>query len=274
MTSYYNKFVKYFTKNKNALMQQKGGDRCTIKEFMNNENIENCENLSIVRGSCGDPTFINSQRNEGSKELKEIFEYIQALMTKPTDEEVELAIILGASNPKEITNKAKNGMTIYIEPTYMNGDGQVRIYDEYSNIQSTNGISTDDINIGGIYYIGAYFPLNFQTETNKYILDIIIKISTNDKIKVSVINKICGTCFRSFWYLVNNSDGKIAYVVNPLQSADPYQKNDPYKPDNLMLLDCFKDWEEVSLANLENQKYLNEFREIVLDFKKKTPLNI
>ena len=48
MMSYYDKLVKYFTKNKNALMQRKAGDRYTIVEFINNKNIENYENLFIV----------------------------------------------------------------------------------------------------------------------------------------------------------------------------------------------------------------------------------
>jgi hypothetical protein len=67
----------------------------------------------------------------------------------------------------------------------------------------------------GPYYIKVFFPLNIES-SNKYVLDKIFQMT--NKFKFIIINKICGSCFRSLYYLVQNSTkDRLTYQVNPGQ---------------------------------------------------------
>lgn len=204
---------------------------CSVGQWMNltEEELKLCNNSTLVYGSCGDPSFMHTIEGNGTPELGNLF---QKLLDTTTDNQ-KLAIVVGAILPTEFN---VNGYTtvVYIDPSYLPQDNSnFRIYDNNTNIKSSNSIELDNVTMGEgkIYYIGAYFPLNIQGEININIINKIMELQ--NKIHIGFYNKMCGTCFRSFWYIINYGKN-ITYYLSPAQGTDV--------TDHGGIVDCFKDW--------------------------------
>lgn len=63
------------------------------------------------------------------------------------------------------------------------------------------------------FYWKTYFPLSHMYVNSRIILNKLIEM----KVKTTLINRMCDTCFRSMFYLQQK---KIQYILNPEQSLD------------------------------------------------------
>lgn len=83
--------------------------------------------------------------------------------------------------------------------------------------------------VGKKYTFNLFFPLNC-TGNSKKILDSLAYMNNNNNIKPRITNRMCGTCHRSLYYLVQCG---IEYFVNPEQGLG--------NQDNFAIKKCFKD---------------------------------
>ena len=169
---------------------------CTVDEFMTIDNPDKiCNNPTLVRGSCSVPSFFNELDNENSNNDK-IIELLNLIESKlPSGSTI--SIIVGATT--ESHSKPSN-IKLYF------GDGGFNINEVLSEIRTKT--------LQNQYEIKNYFPTNIKG-TNKNVLDKIIQLT--DQYKIEFINKMCGSCFRSMYYLVKNTTKNFEYEVSPEQ---------------------------------------------------------
>jgi hypothetical protein len=184
--------------------------KCEVTDFMvtlNKDDIQKCSNKELVKGSCGEPAFfdnIESKENDNDTILLSYFKIIHKYIKERNKS--NLIIVLGADKYSEITETTTNSVILYITP---------------------NPKWIKELVLSDKIYLNAFFPLAINTPTIKNILEEIINI--NKICKVKIINKMCGTCFRSLYYLVRN---KIDYEVNPDQGFT--------SADTAAIRSCFK----------------------------------
>jgi hypothetical protein len=177
---------------------------CNVVDFMTKdmEFTMRCPNQSLVKGSCSQPDFFNKEvlaPKEGEYiKILELFERVKNYMINKN----ELIIVVGADKESEMTEVTSDGIILYITPIPQFMDIDVAIDNLKNNKVVNNKLK-----------INNYFPLGIGTSDIQKILDIIVSIKRDGK-NVKLVNKICGTCFRSFYYLKNNN---ISYVVDPAQ---------------------------------------------------------
>jgi hypothetical protein len=171
---------------------------CTVHEFMTKDGVEKiCNNPTLVKGSCGEPAFFNELYNETRNNAK-IIELLNLIESK-YEQDTNIKIILGSHEQSVNTTSFE----LY--------------FNEITGYENINTVISKITNSSLIkpYYIETYFPTNIQG-TNKMVLDKILEMTK--KFKFKIINKICGSCFRSLYYLVQNStNDRLKYEVNPLQ---------------------------------------------------------
>ena len=185
---------------------------CSVEEYMTLDNpVDMCNNPTLVYGSCGSPNFLSGIHglNENNDKIVEFLE----LLMKTNITKKKVNIVLGSRKIPESTN-------IYVT------------FDE-----GTSGKNIDlfikELKCGVLnssYHLKSYFPLNTDG-TNKLVLDKIHEMTKN--FKVSIINKMCGTCHRSLYYLVQNGNANLSYTVNPEQGLDSITDTEDIKK-------CFK----------------------------------
>lgn len=133
-----------------------------------------------------------------------------------------LTIILGSCKSESGKN---DNYTLNISPI----GGHINKLND-SNLED-NIIKSIELNILNLY---GYFPLSTGINSNK-VLDKIIELSKN-KFKIKIINRICGSCFRSLRYLIAKSDN-IKYIVDPEQGLDKIMDSDEirkcFRPSNI-----------------------------------------
>jgi hypothetical protein len=180
-------------------------ESCTVKKFMTEPDVEKfCNNPSLVLGSCGNPSFFQSLYNENSSNYK-IIELLNLINEKNDDEQKNIRIILGVRSHKEFLSYNNNNIDLYFNEELPQSD----------DIDIVLNKINSDKDLIGPYYIKTYFPTNIE-KSNKDVLDKILEMT--NKFKFTIINKICGSCFRSLYYLVQNStNDRLTYEVNPLQ---------------------------------------------------------
>ncbi len=202
--NYYKKYLKYKEKYLN-LKKMIGGNPphcCEPEELMTNLNYETeCTNVISVVGSCGEPSFGFGLTFELSEEhflkLKNIFKFCSE-----NEQITNIHIILGATeNLKSDFNDNQNEKSIYLffDPVNPNYIDTIENLSKYPSIK--------------LFKFNLSFPLNHLEEKSKQILELIIEINKNKPIYIT--NRMCGTCHRSLYYLVNNG---IKYIVNPEQN--------------------------------------------------------
>jgi hypothetical protein len=221
--NYQEKYYKYKKKYLHLKKMYAGGKLCSINEMMNNSITEfnKCDNKDLVIGSCGDPSFINNILDYTDyTNIKNLFEEIKKYIIKINITDIvitEIVIIIGGVYPVELNfQRSKSSLNIYITPT-----------SDFKTVVQTIGElnKTDDNSIRDLY-VNAEFPLALNDKIKK-ILDVIIDIHFNHS-PVLLINKLCGDCFRSFYYLRNKG---ISYDVSPLQGTN--------KDDTDAIKSCF-----------------------------------
>jgi hypothetical protein len=194
----------YIGKGLKLLLQQSGYfyedylcKKCSIDELMSRRH-NNCSNSKEVNGSCSWPSFRAAKSNDCIINQK-LLNFFDLLMKKNTDNK-ELIIIVGSW---KIDSTRTDSITVMITPitTFLyNLDDNIKFLTENSLQQ--------------IYKIRTEFPLTIEP-IDKIVLDKIIEMT--EKIQVTLINRICGTCFPSFYYLVKNTTKNFTYEVTPEQ---------------------------------------------------------
>lgn len=185
---------------------------CSSKELMTVPDPAICNNPTLVTGSCAVPSFFQSIHNINYNNEK-IIEFFD-LLSKNNTRHKNIVITLGSR------------MTIdgssHINITFNEGREEGKELDYYIR-------KLRDGELQNIYHINNYFPLNTDG-SNKDVLDKILAMTAHSKI--SIINKICGSCFRSFYYLVQNATTNFDYSVNPEQGLGIQ--------DSAEIQNCFK----------------------------------
>lgn len=176
---YKQKYLKY--KSKYLNLKYGSGKVCKIQELFDAKDESECNNNLEVVGSCAEPSWKDGYTfNISEDDFNKINNTIENI---PKDFQ-KIIIILGSRN---IGHILPNTYYITIDPAMIN--------------------QSDTINIKNL---NAYFPLRIDGEFDKKVLDIILK----NKNKIKIINKMCGTCHRSLYYLVQNG---VEYEVLPEQ---------------------------------------------------------
>jgi hypothetical protein len=200
---YINEFIDDDLKSILTLILNKSKYRdCTVDDFMkfDKDRIEFCPNKKLVRGSCSVPGFFDKSSIDEYADInmKKLFETVKTYMVDKS----ELKIVVGATEDLEMKESVSNGLILYITPI-------ISFIDINDAIKKLNNRTI----INNSLKINTEFPLGTSKPLTIEILDIIINIKKSGKI-VRLINKMCGSCFRSFYYLKNNG---IIYEVNPDQ---------------------------------------------------------
>ena len=220
--NYQEKYYKYKQKYLHLKKMYAGVKYCSIDEMMKMTitDFNKCDNKNLVIGSCGDPSFINNiNDSKDYTDIKNLFEEIQKYIIKINIKDI--VIIVGAVYPKELQfSSSTSSLNIFITPI----SSFTTVVQTIENLNKTNDNSIRNL------YVNAEFPLAINDKI-KEILDIIINIHFNYS-KIFLINKLCGDCFRSFYYLRANSGETIGYDVSPLQGTD--------KRDTDAIQSCFK----------------------------------
>jgi hypothetical protein len=178
---------------------------CEVTDFMefNKVRIMDCPNKKLVRGSCSDPGFFDESSIDEFEDINmlNLFESVNEYMK----DKLQLKIVVGATQDSEMKEYVSNGLILYITPA----DGFINISKAIEKLKK-NEIINNSLKIKDSFPLGTSKPLTIK------ILNIIININKSGK-SVTLINKMCGSCFRSFYYLKKNG---ITYEVNPAQGLN------------------------------------------------------
>ena len=197
---------------------------CNAGEFMTLENPnEQCNNPTLVTGSCGDPSFFGMLHDDNSRQSEKINELLVKLISKCEENKINpticfvLGILYGSPCPSYTRNDEN---IIYILIT--NSD----LFDNIDEVIPS--IDTMNLNVSKtMITINTTFPLNYEFEKDKLLLDYIIKLTEN--YKIVLCNQICGSCFKSMWYLRDKCDKNFEYHVCPEQGLGKIQDTEEIK---------------------------------------------
>ncbi len=192
---------------------------CTDEDFMTLDNPnKECNNPTLVIGSCAEPSFFDNIHTINSDNEK-IAEFLELIKINNTANE-QVNIILGSRNiPVPVS-----GINITFDP-FSSGGTKIDVYiKELKELKELEGNM-----VNKIFHLSNGFPLNTD-ESNKLVLDKILEMTKEFDIRLE--NKMCGSCHRSLYFLVNNAKDNFSYVVNPEQKLDLTDTEDIRK--------CFK----------------------------------
>ena len=185
---------------------------CTVHEFMTLDGVENfCSNRELVRGSCAEPSFLDELYGVYSLYNGDIIELLNLIQNRLPQGQT-ITIVVGARENSEFE--------------YVSGDIQLffgdrgQKFDEIIEEIRNKPLRTQ-------YKINAYFPTNIKG-SNIDVLNRILELTQN--YRINFINKMCGSCFRSMYYLVQNARQNFTYQVEPVQRLN----------DSTEILKCFK----------------------------------
>ena len=192
--------------------------KCSENEFMTLDDPELiCNNKTLVIGSCGYPAFFPNIHAINLNNDK-IVEFLDLLMKTNTTEK-KVNIILGSRNISE----KKDICVTFDEDAQKGKNIDLFIKELKCGVLKTN------------YHLLSKFPLNTDG-SNKLVLDKILEMT--EKFDVEITNKMCGTCHRSLYYLVQKGNDNFTYSVDPEQKINP-------DLDTEDILKCFKKKKEV-----------------------------
>lgn len=207
-------------------LQNRKKRACSIEELMTLMNPEETclqKNLSKVKGSCSEPSFFYKQ-NDFSDDTKRkyiaLFDAIEAkLLVESNPKYFDLVLGSTTKNNSDFRD-LENSYTLAITPI----EGfKYSIDDILSIITSTDSLKNK------VHALKDSFPLHYNKRpNNKAILDRVIEMYQKG-IKVRITNRVCGSCFPSFYYLVKNG---IEYLVSPEQGL--------HKDNTAEIRECFK----------------------------------
>lgn len=177
---------------------------CTVEEFMtqSREFIDDtCNNFDLVKGSCAEPHFLASIGTQINN--ADIIITFLTLMESIYNSKTHLNIILGSH-----------------DAPYNGSSSSICLY--FNNIEGYTPINKyiDEMRAGitrNTYMIKTFFPLEAIGE-DKRVLDKVLEL--NSHYIITIYNRMCGSCFRSLHYLINNPRGSMMYIVNPEQGLN------------------------------------------------------
>lgn len=208
---------------------------CSLEQFMNYSetfNIDNCNNYGNYAGNCGFPSLRNSIKIL-IPNVNKIYTLFNLISTK-LQHGKKIGIIIGAIQEWEFIYD-------YDINLYFNecSDGEWRMYTslpkctEYQAIDTIiNEIQTQPLKKD--YLILNYFPLNTHP-SHMPLLKLIVEFMKN--YDVYLINKMCGTCFGSFYYL--KKEANIKQLNFKYINYMDENNRDRYDPQNLGIDNCF-----------------------------------
>jgi hypothetical protein len=205
---------------------------CTITEFMEKNKdlvIRHCNNPTLVQGSCGDPAFfLNLDTLNGSN--NNIISLLEKIKDK-LERGKSIGIILGATKRFDSTCD----INLYFNVCEaMNGVNPTPLCLEYENFSKIlTDIDTEPLK--DCYKIRSFFPLNTELD-NCRVLDLILEL-TNDY-TITLINQMCGSCFRSLYYLKQKATKNYIYILQPEQGLG--NPGGLITPDSIEIRNCFK----------------------------------
>ena len=197
--------------------------KCSIEELMTlNESHEVCTNFTLVKGSCGEPAFkdTNVDISDYQKtEWLELLNLIKSKMDSSTSPKY-LDLVIGATS------------TLYSDFTDLSNAFRLAItplptFNDFEIVKSLISSKADLKNTITTFCMD--FPLSHNFPKSKEVLDKILEIHQSG-IKVRITNRMCGSCFRSMYYLVQND---VEYKVDPEQGLDAIMDTDEIRK-------CFK----------------------------------
>jgi hypothetical protein len=207
---YKKKYLKYKIKYLNLKEQLGGAKYCTIKELMDLPDYDTeCKNLTHVNGSCGEPSFKHGLSAKISDDVKDSYLKLIEIIKNHSNKPINVIFIIGALTKfNQNLFPSKNSLIICITPTETFG----------SFIDINNELEKEEDLNNKVKFINSYFPLNHIDTNSKLILDKLIEL--DEITPIGIVNKMCGTCHRSFYYLLKNKEN-IKYEVNPEQGLNP-----------------------------------------------------
>lgn len=191
---------------------------CSVEELMTlNDYDTTCNNITRVTGSCGDPSFLKSNKEISEDSKNNWIRLLDTIKSKLSERET-FEIILGAINPDE----KKSGFSL----------SNIELYaDEASDYKSLDECITkiNDRTPGAHLkiFFKNYFPLSHNFPNS---IEVLNKVLEMKPVRLRLTNRMCGTCHRSLYYLVQKG---VDYIVNPDQGLNPTLDTDEIR-------NCFK----------------------------------
>ena len=184
---------------------------CSIDQLMSfKDPKENCNPAthSLVRGSCSIPSFFDKHihedmSNETKKKYLEVFDAIEEKLLKESKPQLDL--VIGAKGGGINGKTESESYVLFINPNHQGSHSLDSLLDKIRKADSLKGI---------VSYLKDYFPLSYgASPNNKEVLDKILSMKQKG-IEIRLENKMCGSCFPAFYYLVKRG---IPYQVSPEQ---------------------------------------------------------
>ena len=174
---------------------------CTVDEFMglsHTEVEEKCENLTKVAGSCGFPSFMFSikEADIGPGERDLLLQLFRVISDKIKKSDVKPSKILIDVGVTSEPNPGIGNRYLVLRFSMQRGYEDIEVV--INKILKSSDLE------GKTFLVKNFFPLD-HTKLNKGIVIEYIKNMMKDvPIPIRIHNKLCGTCFRSFYYLVKH----------------------------------------------------------------------
>jgi hypothetical protein len=207
------------------------GTKCSIPEMMtmSKDDLEKCRQIDLnhVIGSCKEPGFIDNNididvdtKNKWLEMLSIINRNIGTL--NPSK---KITIIIGAyfdksyftNLPEPSTYIDSESFTLFVNPKSLRDPGASAEQRGTARELSYNDFLTCKLElersaslVNKQIYWKTYFPLSHNFENSLLVLNKLLEI----KDRLRIVNRMCGSCHRSLYYLVNNG---VEYIVEPEQ---------------------------------------------------------
>ena len=200
---------------------------CSVLELMEGEH-KACtdESKAVVKGSCGEPSFFEDHRELSEDVKTKYLELLSTIETKLLDETEPryFDLVIGSTtSPKSAFTDTKESYTLCITPT--------ESFPNKLNDATIGKLGTLSSLKGEKHTINGSFPLAYARKPNNIaILDKITSMISKG-ITVRLTNKVCGSCFPAFYYLVKKG---VEYRVSPEQGTNNSGANTP------QIQACFK----------------------------------
>ncbi|AYV82718.1 MAG: hypothetical protein Hyperionvirus2_86 [Hyperionvirus sp.] len=196
--------------------------RCSVEELMNLTHTELekiCVNHTDVFGSCGWPSYMESIKegdiSEGTKNsLIGLFTAVKNKLAAVKIKPEKMILDIGAWHESAFGG---DNLNLRFMPDMAGSKPIEAVIEEINKADNLN--QTYDIKI--------HFPLDNTKSREGEVINFIRDMMK--EIRVFIINRICGTCFRSFYYLVKHG---AEYKMGAAQGRSPVDTDE--------ILSCFK----------------------------------
>lgn len=213
-------------------------DNCTIEEVMSkpNEELENCRQVNVmdVNGSCLHPSFLETNQYDITDEIKTQWLNVLGVIENKIADVAgkKIIFVIGGTATKNDNTKPENAGTLilYINPCNIVGVKPMELYsyDDYKNYDEVIVKLREGSLANKVLFWRTQFPLSYNKPNSLQVIEKIRSVLYN---KIKIINRMCGTCQRSFYFLVKNA--RATYIVDPEQGL--------YWPDSENIQKCFAD---------------------------------